>query len=288
MKLLNYKINDEIHLGIQTEKGIVDVPKLADNRKDISVTMEDLINYGDHSKMLCLLNDLLDTQHDTISFDKAEYAPCILNPEKILCVGCNYFEHAKECNQTNNQYPIIFSKFKNTLAAHKQVIPLPDTAKHYDYEAELVIIIGKEGFKIPKSDALSYVFGYTAGDDLSARDLQNRTGQWLIGKTLDYFAPTGPCVVTADEIDSSNLEIRCEVNGEVRQQSNTHKMIFDCASIISYVSNYMTLKPGDIIFTGTPSGVILGKPADKQQWLKSGDEVAVIIENIGKLVNVLK
>ena len=183
---------------------------------------------------------------------------------------------------------VLFSKFNNALSAHKQEIDLPKNAEHFDYEAELIIVIGKEASNISKEDALSYVFGYTVGNDLSARDLQFRSGQWLLGKTCDQFAPTGPYLVTADELDPTNLDIELKVNGEVKQSANTRDMIFDCATIVSYLSQHMTLKPGDIIFSGTPDGVILGYPEEQRVWLKSGDEVQVTIENIGTLTNILK
>ena len=185
-------------------------------------------------------------------------------------------------------YPILFSKFNNALAAHGQKITLPKSARKYDYEAELIVVIGKEASSVTKEEALSYVFGYTCGNDLSARDLQFRTGQWLLGKTCDRFAPIGPYIVTADAIDPSDLNITCVVNGKVRQSGNTSDMLFDCADIISYASEYMTLKPGDLIFTGTPSGVITGEPADKRIWLKPGDEITVSIEKIGSLTNTLE
>ena len=183
--------------------------------------------------------------------------------------------------------PIIFSKFNNALAAHNQKIPLPKNAEKIDYEAELVIVMGKEAVNVSKEDALSYVFGYTVGNDLSARDLQFRTSQWLLGKSCDSFAPIGPYLVTADELDPNSLDISCKVNGSLRQSANTKDMIFDCATIISDLSQHMTLKPGDIIFSGTPDGVILGYPEEKQEWLKSTDIVEISIENIGTLVNVL-
>ena len=204
------------------------------------------------------------------------YAPVVTKPEKIICVGLNYADHAKEANMDIPDYPVLFSKFNNALAAHKQVISLPKKAEKFDYEAELVIVMGKEATKVSKEEALSYVFGYTVGNDFSARDLQFRTGQWLLGKSCDDFAPIGPYIVTSDEIDPQNLEISCKVNGEIRQSAHTRDMIFDCATIISYLSQYMTLKPGDLIFTGTPEGVIVGYPEEQQQWLKSGDEVLSI------------
>ncbi|MFJ8064727.1 fumarylacetoacetate hydrolase family protein [Psychrobacillus sp. NPDC096426] len=156
-----------------------------------------------------------------------------------------------------------------------------------DYEAELVLIIGKEAKNVSKEDALSYVFGYTVGNDLSARSLQFLSGQWLLGKSLDHFAPIGPYLVTSDEIDPYNLAIECKVNGEVRQSANTKDMIFDCSTIISYVSKHITLKPGDVIFTDTPQRVVIGYPEDEQVWLKSGDKVEVSIEKIGTLINTL-
>jgi len=138
-----------------------------------------------------------------------------------------------------------------------------------------------------QEDALSYIFGFTVGNDLSARELQFRTEQWLLGKTCDSFAPIGPYITTAEEIDYKNLIISCCVNGILRQSGNTSEMIFDCSTIVSYLSQYMTLKPGDIIFTGTPCGVILGYAEGQQLWLKSGDEVVVTIESLGTLSNIL-
>ncbi|AVK47618.1 5-carboxymethyl-2-hydroxymuconate isomerase [Clostridium sp. MF28] len=285
MKFINYKINNEILLGIKTSRGIVDVKKLANNNTNIPTTIEELIKSGENK--LKLLSNLLEISTPTIEEENIEYAPCVLSPEKILCVGGNYKEHGKECKLELPIYPLIFSKFNNSLAANKQIIQLPKNAEKFDYEAELVIIIGKEAFNVAKDEALSYVFGYTIGNDLSARDLQLRTSQWLLGKTCNNFAPIGPYLVTADEIDANNLEIRCEVNEKVCQLGNTKNMIFDCATIVSYISQFMTLKPGDLIFTGTPSGVIAGRPKDKQNWLKSGDRVVISIENLGTLINIL-
>lgn len=140
---------------------------------------------------------------------------------------------------------------------------------------------------VDKEDALDYVFGYTIGNDFSARDLQMRTPQWLIGKTFDGFAPLGPYIVPAAEANPAHFHVQSFVNGELRQDSNTNDLIFDCATIVSYLSQYMTLKPGDVIFTGTPSGVILGYPEDQQVWLKAGDTVTVKIDGIGELTNTL-
>lgn len=287
MKLVNFKSGEKIGLGIKVDKGIIDVEKTASiNSFCVPTTMQQVIERGKDG--LLQLEELSKKQTKLILEDDVAYAPCIVNPEKIICVGLNYISHSEECGIDIPKSPVLFSKFNNSLAAHKQLIKLPNLAKKFDYEAELVIIIGKETKNVSKEDALSCVFGYTVGNDISARDLQMLNGQWLLGKTCDDFAPIGPYLVTADEINPNNLEIKCKVNGEVRQSSNTHNMIFDCATIISYISQYMTLKPGDIIFTGTPEGVILGYPEEKQCWLKSGDVLEVSIEKIGTLTNELK
>lgn len=206
---------------------------------------------------------------------------------KILCVGLNYSDHRKECGEFQKapEELVLFSKFENAAAAHNGCIPLPSIAKEYDYEAELVIVIGKRAKNVSVEDAAQFIFGYTIGNDLSARDLQFRTGQWLLGKTLDKFAPIGPYIVTADEIDPHNLSISCRLNGELRQNASTSDMIFTPEQIISYASKIMTLKPGDVIFTGTPSGVILGDTNPDKQWLKSGDVTEITIEGIGTLRN---
>ena len=253
---------------------------------ELPTKMEQVIAGGE--EVLKQLAELTKQEVSLISEEEIVYAPCMTQPEKIICVGLNYADHAKESNMDIPTYPVLFSKFNNALAAHNQIIRLPKTAEKFDYEVELVIVIGKEAENVSKDEALSYVFGYTVGNDLSARDLQFRSGQWLLGKTCDHFGPIGPYLVTADELDPSNLNIECKVNGEVRQSANTRDMIFDCATLVSYLSQHMTLKPGDIIFSGTPEGVILGYPEAEQVWLKSGDEVQVSVEDIGTLVNVLK
>ena len=287
MKLVNFQNNGAVQLGIQTETGIIDVAKEAGvHALTAPLSMEAAMAGGQAA--LAQLAAVAKAATQALREDAVAYAPCVANPGKIVCVGLNYKSHRDECKMEEPEYPVLFSKFNNALAAHKEEITLPTTAEKFDYEAELVIVIGKETAKVSRDAALTHVFGYTAGNDLSARDLQLRTGQWLLGKSCDSFAPIGPCLVTADEIDPNHLDIQCTVNGEVRQSANTGDMIFDCATIVSYVSQYMTLQPGDIIFSGTPSGVILGYPAEKQVWLQAGDEVAVTIEKIGTLKNTLR
>ena len=253
---------------------------------EVPNTIEQIIVAG--KSVIEKLQKYVESTSFLIDEDNIVYAPCVTNPEKIICIGLNYLDHANESKMEIPLSPVVFSKFSNALAGNKQEILLPINAKQFDYEAELVIVIGKTAESVSRENAMSYIFGYTIGNDLSARDLQFRTGQWLLGKTCNGFAPIGPYLVTADEVNPSDLEISCRVNGELRQQGNTKNMIFDCAYIVSYLSQHMTLKPGDIIFTGTPAGVILGYPEEKRVWLKSGDEVSVSIEKIGTLINKLK
>ncbi|MDG0808415.1 fumarylacetoacetate hydrolase family protein [Cohnella rhizosphaerae] len=217
----------------------------------------------------------------------ARFGPCVTNPGKIICIGLNYRKHAEESNAPIPAYPILFNKFSNTLAAHGDDIPLPNrVTSEVDYEAELAIVIGRDAKYVSKDDALDYVFGYCCVNDLSARDLQMRTQQWLLGKSLDKFSPLGPYLVTAEEVGDPNaLAMRSIVNGEVRQDSNTSDMIFPCDEIVSYVSQHMTLYPGDVILTGTPEGVVLGLPPAERVYLKHGDIVTIEIEKLGSLTN---
>jgi 2-keto-4-pentenoate hydratase/2-oxohepta-3-ene-1,7-dioic acid hydratase in catechol pathway len=220
-----------------------------------------------------------------VAEDALEYGPLVTRPEKIVCIGLNYRRHAKEVNMPIPKQPVLFSKFNNALNPHRGTVRLPvHAAKKFDYEVELVIVMGKEARNVSEADALSYVAGYATGNDFTARDLQLETGgQWLIGKTPDQFAPLGPYLVTADQVNPDDLAIECRVNGETRQSSNTSDMIFSSRQLISYVSRHLTLRPGDIIYTGTPEGVIQGKPPDQRVWLKRGDKLACSLAKLGEL-----
>ena len=294
MKLLTVRKGQGYALGVATDRGVLDVQEAA-VRFEASAprTMEDLIAQGEDGKQA--LAQLVKRAEQTaaagdlfVSEEKISFGPCVTRPEKILCVGTNYRKHAIESNMPIPTHPVLFSKFNNALAAHGEPVKVPAATVQMDYEVELVIVMGREAKNVSKEEALSYVFGYCTGNDLSARDLQFRTVQWLLGKTCDGFAPVGPYVVTADEIPNPNaLALECKVNGEVRQSSNTSDMIFDCAELISYASNHMTLKPGDLIFTGTPEGVILGYPPEDRKWLKPGDEIVVTVEKLGSLRTIL-
>lgn len=282
MKLVQFWKENTPALGIVTEQGIVDVTAEA-ARRDLPApaTMLDAIRSGS-------LDGLAKLAEGAECFTDAPLAPAVTGCDKILCIGLNYRQHAKECNLPLPPAPVLFNKFSNTLAADGDAITLMPDYKEYDYEAELVAIIGKPARNVTEEEALGYVFGYTCGNDLSTRDLQFcRSNQWLLSKTLDGFAPIGPCVVTADAIDPNALAISSTVNGELRQNSNTSDMIFSTAQIIADLSRHFTLLPGDLIFTGTPQGVMHGYPVDQKSWLKPGDTVTVTIEGIGTLRNTM-
>ncbi|MHA1616129.1 MAG: fumarylacetoacetate hydrolase family protein [Candidatus Njordarchaeales archaeon] len=208
------------------------------------------------------------------------------NPPKIVCLGCNYFDHVEEIGGTIPQEPVIFMKPRTSIADPFEDIEVPsDYTKQVDYEGELAIVIGTKGKRIPKEEAMNYVFGYLVFNDVTARDIQRRDGQWTRGKSLDKFAPIGPWIVTSDEIQNPHeLRIITKVNDEVRQDSSTLKMIFKIPDIIHILSKGMTFEPGDIIATGTPAGVgYFWRP--KPKLLKHGDVVEIFIERIGKIRN---
>ncbi|WP_249871262.1 fumarylacetoacetate hydrolase family protein [Oceanobacillus saliphilus] len=206
------------------------------------------------------------------------------SPSKIICVGKNYADHVVEMQSEIPDYPVLFAKFTNALIGPEDSIEKSSSTEKLDYEVELTIVIGKEASKVKKENALDYIAGYTIGNDISARDLQKRTPQWLQGKTLDRTTPIGPWVVTADEIeDPSNLSIKSYVNGEERQSSNTSHLIYNIPFLIEFISDLITLNPGDIIMTGTPDGV--GFAMNPPQFLKGGDVVELEIEKIGTMRN---
>jgi 2-keto-4-pentenoate hydratase/2-oxohepta-3-ene-1,7-dioic acid hydratase in catechol pathway len=297
MKLVTFIQNDQFHLGVKIEQGIFDVAAALLSipaGASIPTTVHEVIDGGpaavavlDQYVKLALASSV-DKKSFLLEESALTIGPCVTHPNKIICVGLNYRQHAIETNAAIPEYPILFNKFNNTLTGHNHEVPLPKVSQKVDYEAELVIVIGKTAKYIEKADALSHVFGYCNVNDLSARDLQLRTQQWLLGKSCDKFSPLGPYLVTADEVgDPNNLQIKCIVNGDVRQNSNTADMIFHCDEIVSYISQHMTLVPGDIILTGTPQGVVLGYPVDKQVWLKDGDIVTIEIEKLGSLTNTM-
>ena len=213
-----------------------------------------------------------------------EIGPCIPKPSKIICIGLNYRKHAIESGMAIPTTPVVFTKYSNTLTDYGTDIPLGPEGEQFDYEVELGVIIGRKCKNVSRENALQYVLGYCVANDLSCRDLQFKTSQWLLGKSLDHFLPLGKYFVTAEEVgDPQSLQLTCTLNGELRQSSNTSDMIFSVDEIISFLSKYMTLEPGDLIVTGTPEGVIMGR--EQKVWLKAGDMVKVEIENVGSTCN---
>src|SRR5262245_17304155 len=288
MTFVTLRRGAELSLGIRTPGGILDVKRAeAALRLGAPTTIDEVFARGGGPALEKLVERApLGKRGELIlPEDTVELGPCVTRPEKIICVGLNYRKHAAETNSPVPPEPILFNKYNTSLSGHRTVIKVSrEAAREFDYEVELVIVMGKVARNVSEADALGYVFGYATGNDFTARDLQRRSGQWMLGKSLDGFAPIGPNLVTADLVGDPNaLKIECRVNGETRQSSNTADMVFDCRKLVTYISRYFTLKPGDVIFTGTPEGVIAGRPKDKQVWLKAGDKIACSLEKLGEL-----
>jgi 2-keto-4-pentenoate hydratase/2-oxohepta-3-ene-1,7-dioic acid hydratase in catechol pathway len=290
VKLLSIRNSDGSEtLGAVTDKGVIDIRAAAAKlRIAAPLTLDDLLQQGNADALNRVIAKARSSGMATLDESKITHGQLFSRPPKIMCVGLNYRQHAKETGMEAPRVPPLFNKFNNSLTGHNTTIKLPakDVAVKFDYETELLIVIGKTARNVSEADALQYVAGYCTSNDFSARDLQLElpNGQWMIGKTLDDFAPIGPYFVSADLVgDPNNLKLETRVNGELRQSSNTSDFIFNTQQMISYISKFWTLEPGDIIFTGTPQGVILGYPKDKQVWLKAGDEIISSIEKLGEL-----
>jgi 2-keto-4-pentenoate hydratase/2-oxohepta-3-ene-1,7-dioic acid hydratase in catechol pathway len=285
MKLMTIKGPDGLRLGVKTDAGVVDIAAAAAAAGvSAPATVSAVIAGGDAAKQQVADIAAKASGAAVLAESSVAVGPAVPTPGKIICIGLNYRKHAIETGAAIPEVPVIFSKFNNTICAPGDDVPLPSVAREYDWEVELGFVMGKRAHNVSKADALDYVFGYVAVDDLSVRDLQTRTSQWLLGKTLDNFLPNGPYLVTSDEVpDPQVLPLKCWVNGNLVQNSNTNDMIFTIAEIIEYITRYFPLEPGDMIITGTPEGVAMGRP-DKP-WLKPGDVVTVEIEGVGRLTN---
>jgi 2-keto-4-pentenoate hydratase/2-oxohepta-3-ene-1,7-dioic acid hydratase in catechol pathway len=211
----------------------------------------------------------------------------LARPGKIICVGLNYRDHARETGQPIPDQPVLFPKYHNSVVGPGADVVVPPEADKIDYEAELAVVIGRRASRVAEADALAHVAGYACANDVSARSLQFRSTQWLLGKAIDTFLPLGPFLVTPDEVpDPQALGIRCLVNDEVRQSSDTGQMVFGVAELISFISRTITLEPGDLLVTGTPSGV--GMAADPPRFLEPGDRMRVEIDGLGELDNTVR
>ncbi len=295
MKLAQLKTNGsaEQRLGVPVGDVVYDVAELARAVKDSgggppswllqAKRTQDVINRGESAvrDIAGLLTDI--GMGNPLPLDSIDFLPAVY-PSKIVAIGRNYVDHAIEGGAEPPTAPLIFNKLPNSLSAHNAPIVLSTISNQVDYEAELAVVMGRKATRVSEGSALDYVFGYTLINDVSARDLQYGDGQWTRGKGLDTFAPLGPFITTRDEIaDVQALKIEGRLNGEIMQSSNTAKMIFKVAYLISYISQGITLEPGDVIATGTPDGVgIFRKPP---VLLKAGDVYEVTVEKLGTLSN---
>lgn len=286
MKIGNVSLDGNVQVVVQTKYGVVPISDL-----DCFNGSNEIFRTDDIISNVTIADSIRDSISGISKFrnlnpEQLRWYPIVTRPQKIICVGLNYKSHVSETDNINPGSPVLFGKFINALAGAGEKIVIPAETKQLDYEGELGIVIGKSAKNISESESMDYIFGYFIGNDISARDLQFRTSQWLLGKSCDKFYPCGPFITTADEIrDPQNLTIKTKLNGQIRQNSNTSNMIFPVAYLVSYVSKFMTLQPGDIISTGTPEGVILGMPDSQRIWIKKGDKVTIEIENIGTLEN---
>jgi 2-keto-4-pentenoate hydratase/2-oxohepta-3-ene-1,7-dioic acid hydratase in catechol pathway len=291
MTLLSIRSEHGDTLGVKTDAGILDVRRAAlALRVAVPLTLDDLLQDGGAPELAHLVTAAPKVHRaGRLYLDEAQitHGRLFTEPGKIVCIGLNYRDHASEAGEKVPAVPILFNKYNNALTSHGATIRLPtEVATKFDYEVELLVVIGRRAHYVKPEDASKYIAGYCTANDFSARDLQLELDghQWMIGKTLDDFAPIGPYFVCADLVgDANSLNIECRVNGETRQHSNTRSLVYNTEFLVSYISRHFPLEPGDLIFTGTPPGVILGMPKEKQVWLKAGDEIACSVGNLGEL-----
>ena len=292
MRLVTYESDGNWRAGVIVDEDVVDstvaatAARIGFETKWISNRQIIQLNAKQQSQLERAANDIAiapPSGLDVFPIENARLGPPIPDPDKIICLGLNYRSHAEEAGLAVPKVPILFGKYRNTLNGPTSPIILPSMSEEIDYEGELAVVIGKRGKDISVASTLEHVAGYMALNDVSARDLQMRTGQWLSGKTLDTFAPCGPALVINEINDPQNLNISTRVNGQTLQQSNTRYMIFSVVETIAYISQPMTLEAGDIIATGTPEGV--GFKRNPPIFLRDGDVVEVEIEGIGTLKN---
>ncbi len=270
MRIAQYFDNNHIRLGLVWKKKIVPI--------NFDGDMIDFIKNGAPPE----------PAGDSIPLNKIKLAPPVTQPSKIIAIGLNYKDHADESKKNLPnlpEEPLIFAKFPNSLIGHNdRIVWDMNVTQKVDFEAELAVVIGKQVFSCSETNAMDAIFGYTCGNDVSARDLQFGDGQWVRGKSLDTFCPLGPWIATLEDIpDPHSLKIQCNLNGHMMQDSNTSLLVFKIPKLISFISKHFTLFPGDIIMTGTPKGV--GAFRKPPIYMKDGDEVSVEIEKIGQLVN---
>ena len=284
MRFVAFKKGGEARLGVNTDKGLVDL-SLVD--KTIPKDLKALLAQG-KGAVAKAGRAAKKAPASAIVKGKVSYLPPVQAPGKILCIGLNYKDHAAEAGLKIPTFPVVFARFPNSIVGNGQAIVRPKVSKHFDYEAELVAVIGKKARNVKKSEALDYVAGYTVGNEGSIRDYQMKTSQWIMGKSVDQTGSMGPEFVTADELPKGGkgLAIKCRLNGKTLQDSNTKEMIFDTQTLIYEIAKVITLEPGDCIFTGTPAGV--GFVMKPPVLMKGGDVCEIEIENICILTNPVK
>ncbi len=278
MKLVSFKKNGYSGPGILRDSGVFPLRQLG---FDDSVSF---IAAGPQERQRIEKLVISASPRELLPLETLKLTAPIPRPSKLLCIGLNYRDHAVESKMELPSVPTVFAKYTNAVIGPGEPIVLPSTTQKPDYEAEFAVVIGKRAKRVSRDNWRDCVFGYTIVNDVSARDVQLATSQWTLGKSFDTFAPIGPHIVTVDEVpDPHTLDISLSIGGETLQHSNTRELIFGVPQLIEYISTFLTLEPGDIISTGTPAGVGLGRTPPR--WLRAGEEVVIEIEKIGTLRN---
>ncbi len=281
MRLVSFRKGGTARIGVRTDAGLVDLSAVDDS---LPTDMKALLAKG-KGALQRAGRAARKAPAKALVTGRINYLPPVPDPQKIICIGLNYKDHAAEAGLTVPSYPVIFVRFPTSMVAHGQPLIAPRASRHYDYEAELVAVIGRKARNVKKSEALDYVAGYSIFNEGSIRDYQMKASQWTVGKNFDATGSFGPEIVTADELPAGakGLGIQCRVNGQVLQDSNTREMIFDVRALVYQAARAFTLLPGDIIVTGTPAGVgFVRKPPI---YLRNGDVCEIEIEKIGILSN---
>jgi 2-keto-4-pentenoate hydratase/2-oxohepta-3-ene-1,7-dioic acid hydratase in catechol pathway len=294
MKYMNFSMpgSQDVRVGIMLDEGCLDlIAAHLEGQVDLktATVLEDVLRRSnglqDLEKQLSVV-DMTSLEKFRILTGSFRPRQPVFTPQKLIGIGLNYHDHAKEVGKALPKEPLLFAMYPNAVIGYDDTIAIPAMSDKIDYEAELGVIIGRRGRHIPVDEAIDYVAGYTIINDVSARDLQTSDSQWIRGKSFDTFAPMGPCMVGTSVLgDGDGLDIRLRLNGETMQDSNTRNLIFKVPDLVSYISQVMTLEPGDVISTGTPSGVGVGRKP--QVFLKPGDVVEVEVEGIGTLRNAV-
>ncbi|RUS72768.1 hypothetical protein EGW08_019468 [Elysia chlorotica] len=286
MRFVRYETSGRLGLGVElSENG--NVVDLTSYDSTVSTSMQAFIEGGQET--LLKARKAVESGKNVLQRDQIKLLAPITDPGKIVCIGMNYRDHCEEQNLPVPKEPVVFSKFNSAIIGPSDSIKYPSETEELDWEVELVIVVGKEAKNVPETEAMKYVFGYTVAHDVSARDwqLHRNGGQFLIGKSMDCFCPLGPAIVAKEDLkDPHNLRLWTLVNGVTKQDGNTSEMVFKTEAVIAFLSRFITLKPGDIILTGTPPGVGVFK--NPPEFLKVGDVVEVGVEGIGSITNKIE